>query len=155
MVVISLIIIAMYIILIAWSWHCLENIEKSTKIIAIVIGIFIAYILTLIIFNISKSGLDYKNVENIKQINAVYISIFTAINGYILLPFTYRKMAEVQNNETTKEKLAKSLSALVVAFIVISVMEINYLSATQKGIIELREKNINQNYSSEINVEEK
>ena len=54
MVLISIIIIAMFIVLIAWSWNSLGTLENKTKIICITVGAFVAYIFTLIILKISK-----------------------------------------------------------------------------------------------------
>jgi len=140
MLVILFIIIAMFIILFTWSWHCLEDIEKYEKIISIIIGTLIVYVITFIIFNISKSGINYENINNAKQMKMVYILMFTALNGYILLPFIYKKMAQVNSNEITKEKLAKSLIILLIIFIIVSIFEINYLKILQESFVQLNIK---------------
>ena len=140
MLVILFIIIAMFIILFTWSWHCLEDIEKYEKIISIIIGTLIVYVITFIIFNISKSGINYENINNAKQMKMVYILMFTALNGYILLPFIYKKMAQVNSNEITKEKLAKSLIILFIIFIIVSIFEINYLKILQESFVQLNIK---------------
>lgn len=140
MLVILFIIIAMFIILFTWSWHCLEDIEKYEKIISIIIGTLIVYVITFIIFNISKSGINYENINNAKQMKMVYILMFTALNGYVLLPFIYKKMAQVNSNEITKEKLAKSLIILLIIFIIVSIFEINYLKILQESFVQLNIK---------------
>ncbi len=140
MLVILFIIIAMFIILFTWSWHCLEDIEKNEKIILIALGTLIVYIITFVIFNISKSGMNYENINNARQIKIVYTLIFTALNGYILLPFIYKKMAQVNSNEITKEKVVKSLIILLIIFIIISIFEINYLKTLQESFIQLNIK---------------
>ena len=105
MVLISIIIIAMFIVLIAWSWNSLGTLENKTKIIYITVGIFIAYIFTLIIFKISKIGINYPNIENMKLVQNVFVMLFTAINGYITLPFIFKKIDQIENDEIEKEKV--------------------------------------------------
>ena len=63
MTLISTIMLIMFLILLAWTWNSLGTIEKKTKIILITCGILAVYILTLIIFSISKIGITYENKE--------------------------------------------------------------------------------------------
>ena len=51
---INLIIIVIYLIGIAWMWQNLEDLEKNKKVIVILIGLMLMYIVTNIIFAISK-----------------------------------------------------------------------------------------------------
>ena len=60
MVLIISIIIAVYVLLIAWVWNNLGAIDKTKKVLAILIGTVIIYLITLMVFNISKSGINYE-----------------------------------------------------------------------------------------------
>ena len=60
---INLIIIVIYLIGIAWMWQNLEDLEKNKKVIVILIGLMLMYIVTNIIFAISKGTINYENVE--------------------------------------------------------------------------------------------
>ena len=66
MTIIILVAIVIYAILITWIWKSLGYIEKSKKILYIAVGLLIMYIITLIIFNISKNGKTYQNIESEK-----------------------------------------------------------------------------------------
>lgn len=86
MALVILITILVYIILIVWTWHNLGFIEKTKKIAFIVIGILLTYIITQIIFQISKGDITYPNDEIAKQIRNAIVAIFSGINGLILMP---------------------------------------------------------------------
>ena len=73
------IIIILLLVLLGWTWHNLGTIENKTKIICIVSGLVIVYIITFIIFSISKVGINYENKEILKP-----ITVHTGI-----LPFMY------------------------------------------------------------------
>ena len=57
-VFINLIIIVIYLISIAAIWTSLENEGKTKKISIIIIGILAMFLITNIIFNISKSTIN-------------------------------------------------------------------------------------------------
>ena len=63
MIFIVITAIIIYFVTIAWSWHNLGFIEKSKKVAFIIIGILIMYIITLIVFQISKNGINYQKTE--------------------------------------------------------------------------------------------
>ena len=58
---IVIIIILIYIVLLAWTWHNLGDMEKTKKTLIIFIGLIITYLITILIFNISKAGIGYNN----------------------------------------------------------------------------------------------
>ena len=115
MVLISIIIIAMFIVLIAWSWNSLGTLENKTKIICITVGVFVAYIFTLIIFKISKIGINYPNIENMKLVQNVFVMLFTAIN----------------------EKVIKSIIILAIIIILVAIFEVIYLGNSQTRILDM------------------
>ena len=86
MAVILIIIAVMFLILIAWMWNSLGEIENKTKIISIIIGLIIVYVLTFIIFNVSKIGIVYEEQQAMVAIRKVFVMLFAIVNSYILLP---------------------------------------------------------------------
>jgi len=40
-------------------------------------------------------------------IRTVFVILFTIINGYILLPYSFRKLDQINNEEIEKEKISK------------------------------------------------
>ena len=106
MTLISTIMLIMFLILLAWTWNSLGTIEKKTKIILITCGILAVYILTLIIFSISKIGITYENKEAMKTIQNVFVILFSIMNGYVILPFIFKKLEQINNDEIEKEKIS-------------------------------------------------
>ena len=51
-----------------------------------VIGLITIYIITLIIFQITKNGINYQNAQIQGNIRNVIVLIFTGINGIIIMP---------------------------------------------------------------------
>ena len=136
MAIIFTIMIIMFIILIAWSWHSLGTIETKTKIISIIIGVILIYGLTWIIFTISKTEVAYENNEGMDTIKTAFVALFSIINGYIILPFAFRKLEQINNEEIEKEKLKKSIVIILIAIVIIALFETKYFANTQKRIIE-------------------
>ena len=136
-VIMSLIVIILLLVLLGWTWHSLGNIEKPTKIACIIGGILIVYIITLVIYNISKMGIVYENKEAMKLIQNVFVSLFTIINGYIILPFVFRKLDQINNEELEKEQLKKSIIILVIILLILGIFESSYLGNIQQGILSM------------------
>lgn len=126
MAVIFVIILILFLFLLRWMWLSLGNIEKTTKITCIVCGLVILYIMTLIIYNISKIGITYNNQEAMKVVRTIFVMLFTIINGYIMLPYIFRKLEQINNDEIEKEKVKKSIIIILVVFIILAIFEILY-----------------------------
>ena len=131
------IIIILLLVLLGWTWHNLGTFENKTKIICIVSGLVIVYIITFIIFNISKVGINYENKEILKLVQTIFVILFTIINGYILLPYIFKKLEQIDNDEIEKEKLVKGIVILLVLFIFIAIFEVSYLGSIQSGILDM------------------
>lgn len=136
-IIISIIAI-MFIILIGWTWSSLGNINKKQKIIYIICGIVIVYIFTTIIYGISKIGIVYESQEAKHLIQRIFVLIFTIINGYLLLPYIFRKIDGINNNEIQKETLYKSIKKIIIAIIILFIIEIIYFKNIQNGILKMK-----------------
>lgn len=134
------IVVIMFLVLIGWTWNNLGTIEKNKKILYIIIGIAIVYVITLIIYNISKSGINYESEKVMKTIQRVLTIIFSIVNGYALLPYFFKKLDQLENKEIKKKELKKSIVMLVIIVIVLLIFESNYLATTQKGILQMLNK---------------
>ena len=139
-VIMSLIVIILLLVLLGWTWHSLGNIEKPTKIACIIGGLVVVYIITIVIYNISKMGIVYENKEAMKLIQNVFVSLFTIINGYIILPFIFRKLDQINNEELEKEQLKKSIIILVIILLILGIFESSYLGNIQQGILSMINK---------------
>ena len=138
MTVIVCIIIAFAVILVAWMWHNLGDIEKSKKVTYIVGALIIMYFLTFIIYNLSKIGIKYDNKEAMKTIRTIYVSIFTLINSALIFPHLFKKVDQLNNEEIKPKDLRLTIERLSILIIIIFVFEFFYLGNIQKGIINIK-----------------
>ena len=145
MPLIIIIIMAVYLVLIAWTWYSLENIEKTKKIAVIAIGVFLTYIITLIIFSISKTGIDYGNIPNQSTMKNILVILFTGINGIVLLPYVAKILGKINENEIEKDVVKRKIVILIIIFIICMFFECGYLKDTQKGMINIYNSTYKQN----------
>ena len=132
MPVIITLIIAIFLILISWTWHNLGNIDKSKKIITIIITLIILSIITFIIFNISKSEME--SVRN------VLVFVFTLINGLITMPAIAKMLRRIDENDIEKDEASKKFILILVIFIIIIIFECGYLKNIQQEILNIYTK---------------
>ena len=134
---IIIITIAIYIILITWSWKSLGNIERTKKIITIAIGIIAIYLITWFVFNISKQGIIYENEQIASSIGKVIIAIFAGVNGLIIMPFIGKLLDKVNEDEIEKQVFSRKILIFVVIFLIILWLECGYMKDTQEGILKI------------------
>jgi|GEM_PF-557034 len=136
MPLIIIITIAVYIILIAWTWHNLDNISKFQKIACIFAGIIVIYLITLIVFIFSTNGLEYENTDTKQVIKNVIVIVFTGINGIIILPYISKTWMKFLNEEIKKEKFLKRIGIIIMIFTIFIIFECGYMKDTQEGILK-------------------
>ena len=137
MVLIISIIIAIYVLLIAWVWNNLGAIDKKKKILIILIGTVIVYLITLIIFNISKSGINYENKLMAKDVRRILVTMFTGLNSLLILPFTAKIIERIYENQIEQKEVSKKLSIILIIFIICMFFECGYMKDIQKGILDM------------------
>ena len=138
--IISLIVIILLLVLFGWTWHSLGSIEKPTKIACIIGGLIVVFIITFVIYNISKIGITYENKETMKLIRNVFVSLFTIVNSYVILPYSFRKLDKINNDEIEKEHLIKSIIILAIIILILGIFESSYLGSIQQGILSMINK---------------
>ncbi len=138
MAVILIIIAILFLVLLGWSWNSLGSIDKKEKIKYIIIGLVLTYLLTFIIYAISKIGIQYDNKEAMKMIRTVFVLLFTIVNGYILLPYSFKKIEKIKNEEIEEEKLTRSIIILLIIIVMLLIFESIYLGNLQQGILKMR-----------------
>lgn len=140
MTVILTIMIVLFLVLIGWMWNSLGSIERKTKIICMICGLVVVYVITFIIYNISKIGITYENQEAMKTVRTVFVILFTIVNGYIILPYIFRKLELINNGEMEKEKLIRNIIILLIIIVVLAIFEILYLENSQQTILNMMKK---------------
>ena len=75
-----------------------------------------------------------------KLIQTIFVMLFKIVNGYIILPYVFKKLNQINNEEIEKEKIIRSLIILAIIFIIIAIFEVSYLGNMQNGILEMMKK---------------
>ena len=139
MLLIIIPIIIIYLIVLAWTWHNLSGIEHGKKIIYTIVGLIVMYIITMITFNISKTGITYENPEMEKDIGNMLILIFAGLNSLIVLPYISRLLSRINDDDIEKNQVSKRIMVIIVVLVLCLIMESGYLKDIQNGIINVYE----------------
>ena len=126
---ISMISIILFIVLGIIIYNGLNGMDLKKKIIIFIFEIIVCLIFTMILFNISSLGIEYPNSQSREIALKILVTIFTPMNGIILLPNITRLINESQNGEIDKEECARKLKKTLIIF------EFIYLRNTQIGIL--------------------
>lgn len=126
-----------FIISIVWIWHNLGNIEKPRKILFILIGLLIMYLITVLLYHLSSSDITYPSEEVQKTVSNTLILVFTGLNSLILLPFTANVFDKILEEEIEKNQAQKRFIVILIIFLVCIFVETGYLKDTQEGIINI------------------
>lgn len=144
MPVIIIIMLAIFCVLIIGTWHYLGNTEKTRKIVFIIIGIFASYLITMLLFSISKSGITYPSGEIEQMVQNMIVTVFTGLNGILMLPYLGRLWDKMSEEEITKQQFQKRICILLIIAIIVFILESNYLNGVQSGILEIYQKAISK-----------
>lgn len=132
---ISIISIILFIVLGIIIYNGLNGMDLKKKIIIFIFEIIVCLIFTMILFNISSLGIEYPNSQSRGIAMKILVTIFTPMNGIILLPNITRLINESQNGEIDKEECARKLKKTLIVFILLVIIEFVYLKNTQIGIL--------------------
>ena len=51
------------------------------------------------------------------------------------LPYIFKKLDQINNDEIEKEKLKKSIIILIIIVVIVGIVEVSYLNNIQQGIL--------------------
>jgi succinate dehydrogenase hydrophobic anchor subunit len=135
------VILVLFMVLIFWTWNNLKNVEEvKNRVIFIIGGIFALFIVTFIIFCISKIGLTYPNKEALGQVRKITIFLFLPLNGFISLPHIASLIVDIRDGNKDEKMLKNRIKILSVIILVAVIFEIIYLKDFQNGIIQMLER---------------
>ncbi|MCI8471164.1 MAG: hypothetical protein HFJ35_06895 [Clostridia bacterium] len=137
MAFIIIVTIAIYLILMAWTWQSLGFLEKPKKVAFIIIGMILMYLITLIIFQMAKEGIVYENEPIRKSIQNILVAIFTGINGMIVMPQIGKILDKMNEDELEQIQWKKRIILLIIVVILCVIFEVGYMKDTQKGILNI------------------
>ena len=92
MPLIIIMIFVLYSVAIGWSWNSLGDIDKIKKVVIIVAELIVLYIITLMVYLVSKNGIEYSNNDIENNIQTIIVTLFTGFNSLILLPFLNKQI---------------------------------------------------------------
>lgn len=141
---INTVVFFIYLIAVIWSWKSLTNLSPLKKIIVILAGILIVYIITSILLNISKTNITYPTEEMGQKVTTVLTIVFTAINA-LIIPILSKNIVKMQSGEIDINQFKKKIIAIFLIGIVFLGIECGYLNNTQKGIVNIYYSKVEQN----------
>ena len=142
MAFIIILILMIYVIAATWTWNNLGQIEKNKKIIVILAGLITSYLITLIVFALSKNSINYESIIIEKNIKNIILAIFTGANACIFIPYISKQLEKIHECEIEKEKFTQKMVALLVLIVILLSFECGYMKATQQGILKIYNHNI-------------
>ena len=138
MAFIIIIALIIYFINIAWTWKSLGEMGKSSKVVFIIVGILVLFIITLITFNISAKNIQYQHQGETDTIRNVLVSIFTGINGIIIMPQLAKILEKAKNGDLEKNQIRNRLILWIAILIICLIFECGYMKDTQQGIVNIQ-----------------
>lgn len=141
---INTVVFFIYLIAVIWSWKSLTNLSPLKKIIVILAGILIVYIITSILLNISKTNIAYPTEEMGQKVTTVLTIVFTAINA-LIIPILSKNIMKMQSGEIDINQFKKKIIAILLIGIVFLGLECGYLKNTQKEIVNIYYSKLEQN----------
>ena len=142
MTFIIILTIMIYVIAIIWSWNNLGQIEKSKKTAVILVGIVLTYIITFIVFALSKNNVNYNSIIIESTIKNAIVAIFTGVNACIFMPYISKQLEKIHEGEIEKEKFTQKIMTLLVIILILMSFECGYMKTTQQGILKIYNHNI-------------
>ena len=129
--------ILIFIVSCVWTWHNLGVIERPRKIIFIIISLIIMYLITLMIFQMSKNGINYPSEEIEATTKNMLVAIFAGLNSLILIPYLAYVYGKYAEEDIEIESAIKRVIIGVVIFAICVFIETNYLNEVQQGILNM------------------
>ena len=134
-------IIIIYLLVISWSWNSLEDTETPKKLLIIFAGIVAVFLITQIVFSMSKSGVNYENNDIEKSVGQVIVLLFTGVNS-LVIPFITRTFKKKENGEIEDNVFKVRMIIICVIFLICLFLECGYMTDTQEGILRVYQSNM-------------
>lgn len=133
---IFLISIVIYVIAGIMIYHNAYNLEQNKKIILIICGFIINFIITVIIANMGMSGINTYNLNYSLIIKITPILIFAPINAIISTPYIANILNKYKVKRLNSSQLKTRIIILIIILILIAIFEISYIKEFEIGILQ-------------------
>ena len=141
MTFVIIVIIILYLVVIAWSWSSLEDTEKPKKLLIIFAGIVVVFLITQMVFSISKDGVTYERLDIEKSVRQLIVLLFTGLNS-LVLPFLSKNFKRRENGEIEANVFKVRMIIILVVFLICLFLECGYMTSIQEGILKVYRSNI-------------
>lgn len=132
------IIFLLFVVYIVWTWNSTKEFEdQKIRIAYILVGTLFITMVTLILFAISKIGVNYPKKEMVGQVQKIVLLVFTPINGFIVLTQFSSVFQQMRSGMVSKDKIEKKIKRLLIIFAMLIIIECIYFKNVQYGIIEI------------------
>lgn len=140
MSLINFIIFVLFVIYVVFVWNSTKEFENIiVRVSYIFIGTIFITILTLILFWISKIGVEYPKREMVSEVQRIVLLVFIPINGFITLTQVASMFTQAKSGMVSKEDMEKKLKRVIIIFIILIIIEIIYFKNIQNGMIRFIE----------------
>ena len=136
-VIVYVVPIIMFLVLVGWTWSNLGDINKNKKIGYTVISILIMFLITFIIFSISRKNVNYENEKMVGPVRLLLVTVFTSINGYVVIQYIARILSKIYLNDIEQDSVKRKFLLIFVIFIFIAIIECVYMKNIQIGILDI------------------
>ena len=133
---IIIIVTVLYAVIIGWTWSSLGDIERKKKILITGVGILLVYLITLLLFNISKNQIQYPDI----YVKNILVIIFTGINSIAILPYAAKMYNKIYEGTIEAQELKKKLVFIIILIILGIFLECGYMKDIQQGILNIAKK---------------
>ena len=100
-------------------------------------GILLIYGFTFIIFQVSKNGIVYENIQIHNSVQTLLIVVFSGINGIIIMPQIAKILEEMKENNQEKILVKRKIILLLIILFLCFIFESGYMKTTQEGILQV------------------
>jgi hypothetical protein len=123
-----------------FTWYRLDTFNAKTKILYILFGFVICYLITLLLCNIASIGVEFETAEIKKEMLNNLVWAFTPINSIILMPAIGKTLSAYNSNELEDEEAIKKIRNIFIIYIVVAIIEVLILKNAQLGTIQYLNK---------------
>ena len=137
------------IVSIALVYHCLQGIENKEKMIFIVVGMAIIYILTSIVYWISTIGIEMGEVSEIGKDLITFL--FVPINSLVILPLLAKSYIKLKFGSLDKRVFFNRGIVLATILLILLIIECIYFKNIQVQVVDFVKRNMQIQQNKEIN----
>lgn len=140
MSLINFIIFVLFLVYVVFVWNSTKEFENIIiRVSYILIGTLFITFFTLIMFWISKMGVEYPKKEMVGEVRRIVLLVFIPINGFITLTQVASIFVQAKSGMVSKEDMEKKIKRMIIIFVVLIIVEVIYFKNIQNGMIRFIE----------------